>query len=464
MQPHSAETMPEDRALGSEKKILRACIVQGGKVIDEQRFRKRDSLTIGHGPKNTFVLSDASLPKSHALFVVRHGKYELVLTESMRGKVSIVGTEQPVDIANLKAQGLLRRRGEYYCLPLTDGHRGKVMIGDITIIFQFVIPPPTPPKPQLPAAARGSVWARWDTTYVACYLICALSEMAFIGYLHTVPRPAQITLENMDERLVKMIMPDKKPEVKKPEKKLAENDKDKSKKKDDSKKTKAAEPKEERAEREKEPPSKAQQERRAGIRKNIASRGILAVLGTAGAGSAAGAVADVLGEGKIAGDLDSAFEGISGVGMATPGGQRSTRGGGSGKEANIGGLATSGGGKVGTGGKAEAKVGSVQTGEAEVDGSLDSGQVAKVVQSRMRMVQDCYERELKRDPNLQGKIEIEFTIGEDGRVETARVSSNKMGSDTVGACIVGRIRTWRFPKPSGGSVTVNFPFIFAPSS
>ena len=463
MQLNSAEMMSEDRALGSEKKILRACIVQGGKVIDEQRFRKREALTIGHGPKNTFVLSDSSLPKSHELFAVRRGKYELVLTESMRGKVSIAGSDQPVDVANLKAQGLLKRRGEYYCLPLSDGHRGKVMIGEITIIFQFVIPPPTPPKPQLPAAAKGSIWSRMDTTYVACYLFFALSEVALIGYLHTVPRPAAITLETMDDRLVKMIMPDKKPEVKKPEKKVAETEKAK-KKEDESKKAKAPEPKEERAEREKEAPSKAQQERRAGIRKNLASRGILAVLGTAGAGSAAGAVADVLGEGKIAGDLDSAFEGISGVGMATPGGQRSTRGGGSGKEANIGGLATSGGGKVGTGGKAEAKVGSVQTGEAEVDGSLDSSQVAKVVQSRMRMVQDCYERELKRDPNLQGKIEIEFTIGEDGRVESARVSSNKMGSDPVGACIVSRIRTWRFPKPSGGSVTVNFPFIFAPSS
>jgi hypothetical protein len=39
-----------------------------------------------------------------------------------------------------------------------------------------------------------------------------------------------------------------------------------------------------------------------------------------------------------------------------------------------------------------------------------------------------------------------------------------MGSDAVGDCIISRLKRWRFPKPDGGSVTVNFPFIFTPSS
>ena len=82
----------------------------------------------------------------------------------------------------------------------------------------------------------------------------------------------------------------------------------------------------------------------------------------------------------------------------------------------------------------------------------------------MRSIQDCYERELKRDPGLAGRIEIEFTIGEGGRVEEATVVGNTMGSDAVGSCIVGRIRRWRFPKPNGGSVTVSYPFIFTASS
>jgi len=27
-------------------------------------------------------------------------------------------------------------------------------------------------------------------------------------------------------------------------------------------------------------------------------------------------------------------------------------------------------------------------------------------------------------------------------------------------CILGRIKSWRFPKPRGGEVIVNYPFIF----
>ena len=116
---------------------------------------------------------------------------------------------------------------------------------------------------------------------------------------------------------------------------------------------------------------------------------------------------------------------------------------------------------MGLGEKSEERVsGTVATGAADVDGSLDPGAIAKVVQSRMRMVQDCYERELKRNPGLAGKVEIEFTIGEDGRVEQARVSNNTLSSDAVGACIVGRIRAWRFPKPTWWQCHGQFPLHF----
>src|SRR5512138_603223 len=95
-----------------QPKILRACVVQGGKVIEEQRLRRREPLTIGSGPRNTFVIADPSLPRSHQLFALRGTQYELVLTESMRGLIS--AADKPVDFATLKAQGVLKKRGEYY--------------------------------------------------------------------------------------------------------------------------------------------------------------------------------------------------------------------------------------------------------------------------------------------------------------------------------------------------------------
>jgi TonB family protein len=434
------------------KKILRACVVQGGKVIEEQRLHRREPLTVGYGPRNTFVIADSTLPKSHQLFAVKGNQYELVLTEGMRGRLSI--DNKPVDFASLKSQGLLAKRGDYFYLSLTDSHRGKVVIGDITIIFQFVVPPPAPARPQLPAAARGNIVQRIDWPYAATLLAVFALETPLIAYFEVAPKPTSLTLDDIDDRWAQLIvpeMPKKAPELPKNNKKAngAASRKRAETKADDTKE---------------DPQAKAKAAaRKAKISKAIGGKGILAILGTTGDGAATGAVADVLGGGGIGGDLDSAFDGISGVGLAT-GGERTTRGGGSGDAASIGGLATSGGGNVGLGNKRETRLGSVATAAPDVDGALDSDAIAKVVRSRKRMVQDCYERELKRNPGLSGKIEIEFTIDANGRISEAFVASNRMGSDAVGDCIISRLKRWRFPKPDGGSVTVNFPFIFTPSS
>ena len=99
----------------------------------------------------------------------------------------------------------------------------------------------------------------------------------------------------------------------------------------------------------------------------------------------------------------------------------------------------------------------------DLDGELDASKIARVIRRKQRAVQDCYERELKRDPDVAGKIEIEITIGESGRVESAEVVSNSTGSPAIGSCAVSRIKRWRFPKPDGGSVTFMAPFTFVAS-
>ena len=60
--------------------------------------------------------------------------------------------------------------------------------------------------------------------------------------------------------------------------------------------------------------------------------------------------------------------------------------------------------------------------------------------------------------NIINKLET------DGKISETYVESNSMGNKNVANCITGRIRSWRFPKPKGGSVTVAYPFIFSPST
>ena len=319
--PVTAMEPPTSRGRQSPPKILRACVVQSGKVIEEQRLRRRESLSVGYGPRNTFVIADNSLPKTHQLFVVKGSQYELVLTEGMRGRLSVAN--QPVDFATLKSQGVLKKKGDFYSLELSDQHRGKVVIGEVTIIFQFVVPPPAPKRPQLPAAARGNIWQRIDWPYTAALLAAFVVEAPIIAYFQVAPRPTKLSLEDVDDRWADLIVPDLKKEEKKEPKDEAkgEGGERKQEKKDEDDK-----PKDEAGK------AKVAAARKAKIQQTIAGKGMLAILGTTGIGAASGAVADVFGDGGVGGDLDAAFDGITGVGLAT-GSTRTTRGSGSGDKA-----------------------------------------------------------------------------------------------------------------------------------
>ncbi len=60
-------------AQSRDRKILRIGIIQNGKIIEERLLRKRDSVTIGQSPRNTFVLPSGALPKSFTIFEMKGG-------------------------------------------------------------------------------------------------------------------------------------------------------------------------------------------------------------------------------------------------------------------------------------------------------------------------------------------------------------------------------------------------------
>lgn len=143
-------------------------------------------------------------------------------------------------------------------------------------------------------------------------------------------------------------------------------------------------------------------------------------------------------------------------------------GGGTGRETRAAAAVLAGSGGVGqvTGGGGTGKVrGIVRRQPARSIGTsggfLSKDAIAKVINEGLSRVQSCYERELISDPSLQGKIVFDWVIGPEGSVTTTRVSSSSLPSQTVATCISNLIKTWQFPKPSGGSVTVVYPFNFA---
>ena len=214
--------------------------------------------------------------------------------------------------------------------------------------------------------------------------------------------------------------------------------------------------------------------RTAAIREGIQGKGLLKMLGALGGdGEGEGAIEDVLGGGSdSSNDIASALMGASGVGVATAdslakaAGQR--LGGGTGEAAGIGDLGTSGGAGVQARQFAEKKTvnirGRVIDEGPEIDSaSCDRDAIARFVKARMKSIQNCYERQLKRNPSLKGKIVVRFTINESGKPIELEIEEDTMGNNSVTSCIRSTIRMWTFPIKDN-ECPVAYPFIFTPSS
>ncbi|MBI3179134.1 MAG: AgmX/PglI C-terminal domain-containing protein [Deltaproteobacteria bacterium] len=143
--------------------------------------------------------------------------------------------------------------------------------------------------------------------------------------------------------------------------------------------------------------------------------------------------------------------GGGGGGLLTSGGAQLLRGGGGGAGQLSGKGTRAVGGLVQKDPKAMRQVG---------EGQLDRDEIQKVINENIGQIQRCYERELIKSPGLSGKVQVEWIISTSGSVRLSRQTFSSMNSTAVSNCIMGAIRSWHFPKPRGGEVVVNYPFIF----
>jgi len=115
--------------------------------------------------------------------------------------------------------------------------------------------------------------------------------------------------------------------------------------------------------------------------------------------------------------------------------------------------------RVGTG-VVRARVTAVPQG-IRGEGTLDRGEIQKVVNAHLYQIQGCYERQLAKDPSLSGKVFLDWVIGTSGGVSSVRIGRSTIRSVETVTCIQSAIQGWRFPQPQGGSVTVTYPFAFS---
>ena len=69
-------------------------------------------------------------------------------------------------------------------------------------------------------------------------------------------------------------------------------------------------------------------------------------------------------------------------------------------------------------------------------------------------VKACHLRVSSAEDPKPGRIEASLIVGPKGRVSSARVLRNTVGSARFAACALKAMRTWNFPKPSGGPAAI----------
>jgi TonB family protein len=427
---------------------LRVAIVRGDRIVDE-RWITHDRLVIGDDEAADVVC--AGTPRT--LFVKRDGRWELTLDAELEGRIGTRGAVRSLTELRTGAEGSLR---------LDDDARGRLVVGELTLLFALEATRTATARAPLPASAHGGLLTQIDARFTA---FVVASFTAFFGLA--------IVLESSDfpvahesiatERLARLVFaePTPPPEPADPEDvaddvevadaTVAPQNVTRTSTRDGSRDTPRSTPS-------------------ADERARIAEEAVLAVQMMLGAQGVNGAVHDVLRGGAPTADAAEILDDASGVVPATASASvlRPRDGGGDGSgEDDLGAIARR---RVAalepTSAATERTISDVRIERFEPiggGGDFDAAVVARAMRARLSAFRRCYEQALRHEPTLAGRWTIELTITERGEASEVSIAERSTHSDSLERCVVETVRRLRVnPAPVGGSVRLAYPLVFAP--
>jgi len=90
-------------------------------------------------------------------------------------------------------------------------------------------------------------------------------------------------------------------------------------------------------------------------------------------------------------------------------------------------------------------------------------EIEQVFQKNKGAIYSIYNRALRKDPTLQGKVVIELTIASSGKVIKARILSSELNNPKLEKKLIARVKLFRFKPSKAAKVTVKYPIDFLPS-
>lgn len=411
---------------------LRVALICGNRIVDDRVFAPGTRVTVGQSASDTFIVPREAAARSRTVFQGSKRGWQLNVTPDSDGQISTEHGSTPLTTG---------------ATTLDERSRGRVRLGEIALLFQFVDPPPRAPVAELPKALRGSFLAQVDRAFLAVLAISLGAHFAGAGWLVLQPTPPEpeFSMEELPvDRFARQVMPVARPTPTEAPKVAA---------------APAAEPQVAAAPK----PSAPQHRSAADLNAQLKKAGLLAVIGAQGPG---GAIADVLGERSALGDVASALSDASAVKLAAVGEVAGRKGSDTGQTTTIGALQTGPSHEVNLGEVGAVQVaGRVNVEPIRVDThEFSRDDLAKWVHSRTQAIQGCYERELKRNQTLRGRVVLHFAINHRGRVQDVSFDEDTLASRGVTDCIAALVSHWVLPFTPEDEVPVAFPWVFTPTS
>lgn len=425
---------------------LRIALIHGGRIIEDRTLEagKKSAVSVGADPKSTFCVPMGELPRTVTVFRVTRDGAVLVKENVTEGRVAVAGAD--VALAQLPAGDV----------SLGKGSKGRVKIGDVTVLFQMVTPAVAQPVPELPRGSRGVV-AQLDRAFVVTMALSFAAHLIGASYVMAQPTPPEPELSLADlqqDRFAAVLMPiPKQPQPTMPDKKpeaAVEAPKKDVPKKDVVADNTPAKPR---------GPVSSDE-----MKAKLSRMGMLRVIGAVG--GAGGIVGDLLKDSTGVGNVSDAMKNASDVRVANAADalRAERKGPESGDTVSVNPVGTDGVRNVVLDDRRAVNVaGRVREETIQVDGpDISPEALGSWMRGRRGAIQSCYERELKRNHSLSGRLVLKFSISSRGRVTGLDLSEGSLQNAAVSDCISSLAKNWVLPFTPEDEVPVAFPFVFSP--
>ncbi|MBN1465122.1 energy transducer TonB [candidate division KSB1 bacterium] len=428
--------------------------------VFERTLAAREKLTLGLSPENDVIVYDSDYPKSHALIENRGSACLLYIHPKMKGAIRY--QDSTLAFQDLITQNLLPHKGDFYILQFSSGRKGVIDIGETRVGFLFDGAPASDvglPVYTWHAAIRKAVAK--DLVFKFLLLAFVALEVMWGFHLKNIELPPQEppAIENVPQRFARFVL---RQESAAPITQGRSADGAASGTSD--------------SETDEGSRRSGSEERSGGKEKSVSSAGLLGLIGGAGPSDNTSAAVDFLLDQGLVKELDDLLGSQTVLKNGRIGRSSSGAGAGSGSGEGLDDLLEFGlsGGiddlisddagvkqvNLEKKGNVNIEPPKAMRGSEAARGQRSAESVMGIIRAQHGRVMYTYNKHLRQDPTLRGKVSLDVTIAADGRVADVQVvESTTQNADFI-RDLLTIIRQLRFPAISEGSVTVNIPFVF----